>query len=213
MPELVGSSSTPAVAALLCDKDGTLVVDVPYNGRPDEVRPLPGVSAALARARSAGLRTAVVTNQSGVARGLLTQAELAAVLSRCDELLGPFDAVLACTHGETAGCPCRKPAPGMVLAAAAVLDVAVGACVVIGDTAADVEAAGRAGAIGILVPNARTLPHEVTAAAVVARDFAHAVELALDGSVTGAVGPEGRPPSTSCEGVSSASEKRRSGRV
>jgi histidinol phosphatase-like enzyme len=149
-----------------------------------------------------------------VARGLLTRAELTAVLGRCDQLLGPFDVVLACTHAEAAGCPCRKPAPGMILAAAAVLDVALGACVVIGDTAADVEAAERAGAIGILVPNARTLPHEATAAAAVARDFAHAVELALNGSLIGDVGPEGHQRRTSCVGGEQrASEKRQSGRV
>src|SRR2546423_6086689 len=85
--------------AALLDRDGTLVEDVPYNGDPAAVRPLPGVRAALDRLRAAGLRLAMVTNQSGIARGLLTDDEVRAVNARVEELLGPFDAVLYCPHG------------------------------------------------------------------------------------------------------------------
>jgi histidinol-phosphate phosphatase family protein len=166
-------------AALLCDKDGTLVVDIAYNGDPELVAPLPGVGDALERVRAAGLAVGIVSNQSGVARGLLSERQLGAVLRRTEELLGPFDIVLTCRHAEEAGCPCRKPAPGMVVAAAASLQLPPSAIVVVGDTGADVEAARRAGAQSVLVPNDRTLPGEVDAAPIAATSFAAAVEVVL----------------------------------
>lgn len=161
--------------AVLFDRDGTLVVDVPYNGDPSAVRPVPGARRAVARVRAAGLAVGIVTNQSGIARGLFDEADLARVQARVAELLGPFDVVLHCPHGERDGCACRKPRPGMVLEAAARLGVDVARCVVIGDTAADVGAADSAGAVGVLVPNAVTLPEEIEAAPRVARDLDAAV--------------------------------------
>jgi histidinol-phosphate phosphatase family protein len=168
-----------AVEALLCDRDGTLIEDVPYNGDPSRVVPLPGVSEGLARARRRGLRSAVVTNQSGVAKGIFGARDLEAVHERLDVLLGPFDAICACIHDDEDGCTCRKPRPGLILAAAARIGVDVDACVVIGDTAADVEAAHRAGALGILVPNLRTRPEEIASASIVARTFVDAVDRVL----------------------------------
>ncbi|NJP35964.1 HAD-IIIA family hydrolase, partial [Micromonospora sp. HSS6-12] len=99
---------------MLLDRDGTLVEDVPYNGDPEKVRPVPGARAALDALRAAGLRLAVVTNQSGLAKGLFTEAQMRAVHARIEELLGPFDAWLVCPHDDADGCRCRKPAPGMV---------------------------------------------------------------------------------------------------
>ncbi|MEV5408986.1 HAD family hydrolase [Thermopolyspora sp. NPDC052614] len=166
-------------AAVLFDRDGTLILDVPYNRDPDEVRPMPGAAAALDRVRRAGVPIAVVTNQSGIARGVISPARLAAVNRRVEELLGPFDVWEICPHGEADGCPCRKPRPGMILRAARRLGVAPSGCVVIGDIGRDVEAAARAGARGILVPTPVTLPAEVEAAAETAPDLRAAVELAL----------------------------------
>lgn len=168
-------------AAVLFDRDGTLVLDVPYNRDPDEVRPMPGAQAALDRVRRAGVPIAIVTNQSGVARDLITPDELAAVNRRVEELLGPFDVWEVCPHDEGDGCPCRKPRPGMILRAARRLGVSPRDCVVIGDIGRDVEAAARAGARGILVPTPVTLPAEVAAAAETAPDLRAAVELALSG--------------------------------
>ena len=165
--------------ALLCDRDGTLVVDVPYNNDPEQLVPMVGVVGALARARRAAVRTGVVTNQSGVAKGIVSPAELEALHARLDALLGPFDVICACPHDETEGCTCRKPQPGLVLQAAETLGVPASACVVIGDTIADVEAADAAGALGILVPNVRTEAREVRAAPLVAWSFAEAVACAL----------------------------------
>jgi HAD superfamily hydrolase (TIGR01662 family) len=67
---------------VLFDRDGTLIVDVPYNGDPARVVPMPGARAALDRLRAAGVRVGVVSNQSGIARGLLTRAQVEAVNAR-----------------------------------------------------------------------------------------------------------------------------------
>src|SRR5947199_2210074 len=109
--------------ALLCDRDGTLVADVPYNADPAAVRPLPGVRTALERTRAHGWRVGVVTNQSGVASGRITPAELDGVHDRLTTLLGLIDVVDSCVHGRDDGCDCRKPAPGLLVRAAAVLGV------------------------------------------------------------------------------------------
>jgi histidinol-phosphate phosphatase family protein len=168
--------------AVLLDRDGTLVIDVPYNGDPARVEPMPTAPAALARLRAAGVRTAVVSNQSGVARGLLTREQVDAVNARVEALLGPLGPVLVCPHGAEDGCGCRKPAPGMVQEAAAALGVAAEDCAVVGDIGADVDAALAAGARPVLVPTARTRPQEVAAAPEVAPTLLAAVELLLDGA-------------------------------
>jgi HAD superfamily hydrolase (TIGR01662 family) len=165
--------------AVLFDRDGTLVHDVPYNGEPDAVEPMPGARAALDRLRAAGLRLGVVTNQSGLARGRFTAADLARVNARVEELLGPFDTWQVCPHDDAAGCPCRKPAPGLIEAAAAALGTTPQRCVVVGDIGRDMAAAGAAGAAGILVPTDVTLPEEVAAAPAVAGDLAGAADLIL----------------------------------
>jgi D-glycero-D-manno-heptose 1,7-bisphosphate phosphatase len=172
-----------SVEAVVCDRDGTLVEDVPYNGDPALVRPRPGVAAGLARLRGAGLGLAIASNQSGVAYGMLTPAQVEAVNTRVADLLGPFGAVVWCPHGPDDGCRCRKPAPGLVLEAAARLGVAPERCAVIGDIGPDVEAAEAAGAFGILVPRPRTRRSEVAAAHRVAPDFGAAVDLVLAGTV------------------------------
>jgi histidinol-phosphate phosphatase family protein len=165
--------------AVLLDRDGTLVVDVPYNGDPEQVRPMPGARDALNRLRAAGVRLAVVSNQSGIARGILSEDEVAAVNRRVEELLGPLGPWCVCPHGPDDGCDCRKPAPGLVLEAAARLGVAPERCAVVGDIGADVEAARAVGARGVLVPTPRTRHEEVAAAPERARDLDEAVDLLL----------------------------------
>ncbi|MFG3709286.1 HAD-IIIA family hydrolase, partial [Micromonospora sp. NPDC047670] len=165
--------------AVLLDRDGTLVEDVPYNGDPEKVRVVPGARVALDRLRAAGLRLAVVTNQSGLARGLFSEAQMRAVHARVEQLLGPFDAWLVCPHDDGAGCGCRKPAPGLVYAAARVLGTVPSRCVVVGDIGRDMVAALAAGASGVLVPTAVTRVGEVAAAPQVAVDLSAAVGLIL----------------------------------
>jgi histidinol-phosphate phosphatase family protein len=178
------STRTPPTppAAVLFDRDGTLVHDVPYNGDPARVRPMPGALAALDRLRAAGIPTAVVSNQSGVARGLLTRAQVDAVNAQVEHELGPLGPFLVCEHGPDDGCACRKPAPGMVVQAAQALGVEASQCALIGDIGADVGAALAAGARPVLVPTAVTRQEEVDAAPEVATDLLAAVALLLDGA-------------------------------
>lgn len=170
----------PPARAVLFDRDGTLVRDVPYNGTPERVEPLPGAAEAVARLRAAGIRVGVVTNQSGVARGLVDDEQVRAVNRRVEALLGPFDTWQVCPHGPHDGCGCRKPAPGLVTGAADTLGVDVADCVVVGDIGADLDAAHAAGARAILVPTPVTLPAE-TAGAPTAADMVEAVAAILDG--------------------------------
>lgn len=167
------------IALVLLDRDGTLVHDVPYNGDPARVSPLPGAVDAVARLRAAGLRTGVVTNQSGIAKGLFGVADELAVRARIVELFGPFDTWQMCPHDVGDGCGCRKPAPGMVLAACAATGIAPQQTVVIGDIGADVAAAGAAGARAVLVPTAATRAAEIEAAPVRAATLDEAVDVVL----------------------------------
>ncbi|WP_320784404.1 HAD family hydrolase [Streptomyces sp. CRN 30] len=181
------------VKAVLFDRDGTLVHDVPYNGDPARVEPVDGAREALGLLRAHGIRTGVVTNQSGVARGLLTDADVRRVHARLDELLGPFDVFAVCPHGPDDGCACRKPRPGMILKAAGRIGADPADCVVIGDIGADVEAARRAGAHGILVPNTATRPEETATADHVAPNLLTAVRAVLTGPPKGRVLVDERP--------------------
>jgi len=167
------------VRAVLFDRDGTLVHDVPYNGEPSLVEPVEGARVAVQRLRDNGIRVGVVTNQSAVGRGLLTTDQVAAVNERVDELLGPFDTWQVCPHAPEDGCACRKPQPGLVHAAAEQLGVAPREVVVVGDIGADVRAAEAAGATGVLVPNAQTRHEEVVAAARTAGSITDAVDQIL----------------------------------
>jgi HAD superfamily hydrolase (TIGR01662 family) len=172
-----GERAWPGPAkAVLFDRDGTLVYDVPYNGAPEKVEPVPDAAAAVRLARAAGVRVGVVSNQSGVARGLITEDDVRRVNRRVDELLGPFDTWQVCPHDG--GCACRKPAPGLVFQAAAALGVRPEECVVIGDIGSDVAAARAAGARSVLVPTAETLEAECRGARV-AGSLTEAVRFAI----------------------------------
>ncbi|MDR7299769.1 histidinol-phosphate phosphatase family protein [Pelomonas aquatica] len=145
---------------LFIDKDGTLIQDVPYNVDPALLRFMPGAGAALARLQRAGLALVIVTNQSGIARGLFTREQFdvlqRALLQRLQqEFSVTIDAVEMCPHGPDADgnptCPCRKPAPGMLTRAARALGLDLSRSWMVGDTLDDVEAGHRAGAGGFLL--------------------------------------------------------------
>ncbi|WP_338401758.1 HAD family hydrolase [Flaviflexus huanghaiensis] len=165
--------------AVLFDRDDTLIVDVPYNGDPDRVVPVPGARAAVDRVRALGIPVGVITNQSGIALGRITSEQVAAVNARVDDILGPFTLWRMCPHSETHGCPCRKPMPGMLLSAAESLDIDPCRIVFIGDIGADMEAAQAAGARGILVPTRVTRQEEIDAAETVCQSIGEAVDVAL----------------------------------
>lgn len=160
---------------VLFDRDGTLVHDVPYNGDPSLVEPVAGARALLDALRAGGVRTGIVTNQSGIATGRITRAAADAVNAEVARLLGPFDVVLMCPHAPADGCDCRKPAPGMVKQACELLDAPAERVVVVGDIRSDVDAALAAGADALLVPNAATSPDDLRDSVPTAADLTEAM--------------------------------------
>ncbi len=178
---------TETLDALLFDRDGTLIVDVPYNADPDLVEPMPGARAAVDLAREAGLKVGIVSNQSGVGRGLLTMSDVVRVNARVEQLFGTFDVWEVCPHSPQAECSCRKPLPTMIVNAAHRLKTRPSRVGVIGDIGADIEAATAAGAPAVLVPTRITLPEEVRAAPVVAGSVLEAVIVLLQATRTATV--------------------------
>lgn len=170
--------------AVLFDRDGTLVIDVPYNGDPDRVHLRPAASAAVTAARRAGVAIGVVSNQSGIGRGLLTAAAALAVADRIEDLLGRFDVWVLCPHPASGGCRCRKPAPGGLLTACALLELAPSEVGYVGDIGADVAAAEAGGLHPVLVPAPATRREEIVAAPRSAPDLLTAVRVLLDGPDT-----------------------------
>lgn len=142
---------------MVFDRDETIVIDVPYNGDPGRVEPAPGAKALLDRLRAAGLPLAVVSNQSGIGRGLVTAEAVDAVNRRVDDLLGPFAGFFVCPHAPDDACECRKPKPKLILDAARALGVDPSCLVVVGDRASDVEAARNAGAVPLRIAG----PHQL----------------------------------------------------
>ena len=170
------------IDAVLFDRDGTLVIDVPYNGDPAAVEPMPGARDAVVRLRRAGVQIGVVSNQSGIGRGILTHGDVRAVNARVDELVGPIDVWEYCPHEPQAGCDCRKPRPGLIVRACRRLGVDPRRTVVVGDIGTDLDAARAAGCPAILVPTDVTRTEEIANARVVAPDLGAAVDLVLAAS-------------------------------
>jgi D-glycero-D-manno-heptose 1,7-bisphosphate phosphatase len=135
--------------ALFMDRDGTVMVDVGYPRRPDDVELLPDAPLTLARLRELGFKLVVVSNQSGVGRGLVTEAEAASVHERFVEALREggveLDAAYYCPHAPDEGCSCRKPSPELLHRAAADLEIELTRSFMVGDRDSDLEAGRRAG--------------------------------------------------------------------
>jgi D-glycero-D-manno-heptose 1,7-bisphosphate phosphatase len=151
------SKRASQVLAVLFDRDETIIADVPFNGDPEKVRPVSGARELLDRLRARGISLAVVSNQSGVGRGLITMKQVDAVNQRVNALLGPFAGFFVCPHAPDDACDCRKPKPKLILDAARALDVDPTYCVVVGDRESDIAAAINAGAIPMLVSPEHTL--------------------------------------------------------
>ncbi len=172
----------PVAAAVLFDRDGTLAVDLPYNGDPDRVVAMPGARASFERLHGAGIATAVISNQSGIALGRVGREEVDRVNARLEELIGPLGPVFICPHDPSAGCACRKPAPGLIEAAARELGVCPQDCIVIGDIGSDIDAARAAGARAILVPTTVTRREEIAAAPNISSTLEDAIDAVLSGA-------------------------------
>lgn len=145
--------------AVFLDRDGVLIEEVDYLSRPEQLRLIPGAGRAVARLRRRGFKAIVVTNQSVVARGLLTRRGLEGIhrlLGRRLSAAGArLDAIYYCPHHPRAGrrvrCPCRKPKLGMLRAAARKFSLDLKSCYLIGDTTTDLRTAANAGCPGVLV--------------------------------------------------------------
>jgi D-glycero-D-manno-heptose 1,7-bisphosphate phosphatase len=175
-------------AAAFLDRDGTLIEDRHYIADPHDVVLLPGAAEAVAALNAAGIATVVITNQSGIARGLISETQYAAVQGRLDALLAghgaTLDATYHCPHfPETSGpCDCRKP--GTLLYETAIRDLSLdaSATTAIGDRWRDLAPALALGGQAILVASPETPPEEIARAsreARTARTLGDAVALVI----------------------------------
>lgn len=166
--------------AVFLDRDGTLIQDPGYPSDPDGVRLVDGAVDALAALRSAGFALVVVSNQSGIGRGIVTPEQARSVHERFVAELAArgveLDDVRYCPHTPDAGCECRKPSPGLLRDAARELGVDLGSSFMVGDKPSDVEAGRRAGCRTVLLA-----PAPAGEADFVAAGWPDAVSYVLDG--------------------------------
>jgi D-glycero-D-manno-heptose 1,7-bisphosphate phosphatase len=144
-------------SGVFVDRDGTIIEDPGYLADPGGLRLIPGAAEAVAQLNAAGIPVVVVTNQSGIARGLYGWERYRAVKTRLDTLLARFgarlDATYVCPHhpSVTGPCTCRKPSPRLFTEAAEALRIDLAQAVWIGDRMSDVEPALAFGGTGLLV--------------------------------------------------------------
>ena len=177
--------------AVFLDRDGVLVDDVGYLSHPENLRMMPGVSGALQMIQET-FYLIIITNQSGLARGYLTENDLTLIHGRLIQELSAnkvfIDGIYYCPHlpfsqvpAYNKICECRKPEPGMLLRAASEWDIDLAKSYLIGDRISDMEAASKVGVKGILVgneepvDNAKSFPIDWSA-----RDVLAAVEMIID---------------------------------
>lgn len=175
-------------AAVFLDRDGTIIRDAEYLGDPAGVELLDGAAHAVARLNAAGVPVIVVTNQSGIARKLFTEADYERVRARLDELLAAhgarLDDTLHCPHHPDYGsaCDCRKPGARLFQLAAERYGLDLGRSVAIGDRWRDIAPVLSLGGGGILVPSPVTAETDLAHASQhgqVASSISDAVERAL----------------------------------
>jgi histidinol-phosphate phosphatase family protein len=179
--------------AVFLDRDGTLIEHVPYLSDPELVRLLPGAAEALKQLRRAGFACVLVTNQSAIGRGMLTEDRLAEIHAELYRQLAAagttLDGTYYCPNAPTdddrtvVECQDRKPGPGMLRRAAAELNLELGSSWMVGDLISDVLAGLNAGCRSILVQSGQSSPADVDALAgrsLIARDLAAAANLIID---------------------------------
>ncbi len=148
--------------AVFLDRDGTINVEVDYLSRPEDLQLVPGAAGAMARLRDAGYPLVVVTNQSAVARGLITEADLADIHRELQRQLRDartaVDGIYYCPHHPEYGaapyrqkCACRKPNPGLLRRAALELGLDLERSFMVGDNLTDLQAGWNAGCRVVLV--------------------------------------------------------------
>lgn len=148
--------------AVFLDRDGTLNVEVDFVRSPDALQIIAGAPEAVRKLNERGVITCVISNQSGIARGYLTEADLALIHVKLEADFSSygarFDRILYCPHHPTEGiapynieCECRKPKPGMLLKGAEEFQLDLRNCFVVGDSVVDMQAGNAVGATTILV--------------------------------------------------------------
>lgn len=177
--------------AIFLDRDGVINQNrADYVRTWEQVEFLPGVFDALRRLAGSDYAVIVVTNQSAVGRGIMAAERLQAIHDRIAQRIaaegGRLDAFYACPHRPDDGCDCRKPRPGMLLQAAAELDIDLAASFLVGDAVTDVDAALAAGCRPVMVRTGRgvsqlaKLQERGSNGVVVVEDLAAAVAWILD---------------------------------
>lgn len=180
---------------ILLDRDGTLIEDRHYLSDPGHVVLIPGAAAGLRSLAGAGFGLVVVTNQSGIARGLFDREAMDAVHAAMKGLLAregvSLDGVYACPHMSMDGCACRKPLPGLALTAGRDLGFDPSESIVVGDKSCDMGLGRSLSAATILVGTARDAEGRREALAMADRSvpsIAEACEVILEWQKSGALG-------------------------
>ncbi len=189
-------------AGVFLDRDGTILREIDYLADPERVELEPGAARAIARLNAADLAVVVVTNQSGIARGLLDEARLAAVHARMAQRLAAegarVDLVLHCPHHPEIGappwrgaCACRKPLPGMIVEGARRLGLDLPRSWTVGDAERDLDAGLAAGTRAVLVATGKgAAAHRRLAAAGREHRFVPDLAAAVDLVLADATGPD-----------------------
>ncbi len=172
--------------AVFLDRDDTLCKDVPYCRRPEDLHLLPGAGEAVRRLNDAGLVVVIITNQSGIARGWLTEEDLRLIHEKMKKDLSAFgakvDAIYHCPHHPDDDCDCRKPKPSLVFKAAIEMDLQLETSYMIGDRILDVLLARNSGTKAVLVRPPHPTKEFTEAARLadnVSRDISEAVDWVL----------------------------------
>ncbi len=162
-------NSIPRNVAVFVDRDGTLNEDHGYVTSPEQLVLFPGVPKALGRLNQLGVRVILVTNQSAIGRGFMTAQDFQGIQQKLTNLLlvhdATIDAVFFCPHHPKEECVCRKPNIAMIQQAAEQFTLDLSVCYFVGDKSSDLEAAHKAGSLGVLV-----MSSEYSTAALRARD-------------------------------------------
>lgn len=169
-------------SAIFVDRDGTIVFDANYPSDPSQLRLIPGAADSLSRLQKGGFLIVLISNQSGVGRGLVSETEHRALQQRIQELLTParvtLDGAYYCPHHPDAGCDCRKPAPGLLFRAAKELGCDLPSSVMVGDKHSDVAAGHAAGCRAVLFCYGQSV-NETAEADLVATDWETVERFAL----------------------------------
>jgi len=145
--------------AALIDRDGTININTHHLNRVEDLQLIPGAGQAIARLNKAGYPVIIITNQSAIARGILTESGLSDIHDELKNQLSKFDASIDATYhcphhpkfGDRTVCDCRKPEPGMILRAGIEQNIDLAGSIMIGDNITDVQAGWNAGCRGALV--------------------------------------------------------------